>query len=105
MRTAVDEAAEQQWLLRARAGDRQAFAALVEHYWPRVYRWLYGLAGSTHVAEDLAQETFLSAWSALGRFEGTGFRAWLFRIAGNRLIDLQRSPRSQRSEPLLDNVA
>jgi RNA polymerase sigma-70 factor (ECF subfamily) len=101
----VDEPTEPQWINQARAGDRQAFAKLVNLYWPRIYRWLYGLTRNTHLAEDQTQDVFLKAWSALGSFEGTsGFRAWLYRIAGNALIDSKRGPRSVVPQQLPDTL-
>ena len=101
----MDQATEQQWVRQAQAGDRQAFAALVDCYWQRIYRWLFGLTGSTHSAEDLTQDTFLKAWAGLPSFQGTlGFRAWLFRIAGNSLIDSRRGPRGVRPEQLPDSL-
>lgn len=101
----MDQEAEHQWIRQAQAGDRQAFAALVDRYWPRIYRWLFGLTRQTHAAEDLTQDVFLKAWTALPKFEGTfGFRAWLFRIASNSLIDSRRGPRGARSDPLPDSL-
>lgn len=80
---------------RARAGDREAFDALVDRYWHPVRAWLAGLTGDDHAAEDLAQEAFLKAWVALPGLvaEGT-FRVWLFRIARNESATRARSPRS-----------
>lgn len=83
---------EQQWLARARAGDRQAFAALVERYWARIYRHLHGLTQHRQLAEDLTQEAFLKAWRSLPGFRGDcGFRPWLFHVARNCLLDSQRA--------------
>ena len=48
-------------------------------------------------AEDAVQDAFLSAWRSLRSFEGTSFRAWLFRIATNRALDVIRA-RKRRSE-------
>lgn len=85
-------------LAAAQAGDRPAFARLVEGYWPRLYRWLYHLTRDRHLAEDLAQEAFLRALANLGRFRvGTNFRAWLFRIAHNALLNVQRSAGRRRT--------
>jgi RNA polymerase sigma-70 factor (ECF subfamily) len=97
--------AEDERLLRAAVqGDRPAFAALVERYWERLYRWLYHLCGDRHAAEDLAQEAFLKAFSHLGRLRpGSNFRAWLFRIAHNSFANQCRS--RLRRCPLPDDLA
>jgi RNA polymerase sigma-70 factor (ECF subfamily) len=77
---------------RAQKGDRQAFSALVEHYWDRLYRWLYHLTHNRHSAEDVAQEAFLKAFAGLASFRtGTNFQAWLFRIAYNTFINQRRA--------------
>jgi RNA polymerase sigma-70 factor (ECF subfamily) len=85
----------------AKAGDRQAFAVLVERYWDRLYRWLFHLTHHRHSAEDLAQETLLKAFANLSRFKsGTNFRAWLFRIAYNNFVNHWRGPnRTRQSFP------
>ena len=73
---------------RVRNGDRAAFAGLVDRYWDRICGWIFRLGGSRHVAEDVTQEAFLKAWVALPQYEpGSGFRAWLFRIARNTYLD------------------
>jgi RNA polymerase sigma-70 factor (ECF subfamily) len=88
----------------AQAGDRAAFASLVERYWDRLYRWLYHLTRDRHAAEDLAQESFLKALAGLSKFRaGTNFNAWLFRIAHNTFANHHRSAARQR-EPLPDDL-
>lgn len=90
---------------RAQAGDRQAFAALVERYWDRLYRWLYHLTHDRHTAEDLAQEAFLKAFSHLATFRtGSNFQAWLFRIAYNSFVNQRRSAVRSR-QPFPEHVA
>ena len=90
---------EDRLLRSAQRGDRNAFAALVEYYWDRLFRWLYHLTHDRHAAEDLAQETFLRAFGALDRFRaGTNFGAWLFRIAHNAWANQRRAAR--KCEPL-----
>ncbi|MFO0965589.1 MAG: sigma-70 family RNA polymerase sigma factor [Gemmataceae bacterium] len=75
----------------SRTGDRQAFAGLVDLYWDRLYRWLYHLSHDQHQAEDIAQEAFLKAFTALDSFaEGTRFQAWLFRIAFNAFVNQRK---------------
>jgi RNA polymerase sigma-70 factor (ECF subfamily) len=87
-----DQLTESAVLQAAQAGDRAAFAIIVERYWERLYRWLYNLTRDRHQAEDLAQETFLKALAALPSFRsGSNFRAWLFRIGHNNFVNLKRS--------------
>lgn len=90
----------------ARAGDRQAFAALVDCHWGPVYRWLAGLTRNEHLAEDLTQEAFLKAWRGLGTFQpGASFRVWLFSIARHCWIDRQRGPRGAITTGLSEHMA
>lgn len=85
---------ESDWIAAAQAGDRAAFARVVELYWDRLYRWLYHLTRNRHHAEDLAQETFLKALAGLDSFRpGSNFRAWLFRIGHNNFVNLKRGER------------
>ncbi len=84
---------------RAQKGDRQAFAALVERYWDRLYRWLYHQSHDRHAAEDLVQETFLKAFAGLLRFRaGSNFHAWLFRIAHNNFVNQRRGAARARQQ-------
>jgi RNA polymerase sigma-70 factor (ECF subfamily) len=95
---------ERRFIRAAQAGDRSAFAALVERYWDRLYRWLYHLTRDRHAAEDLAQEAFLKAFTGVGRFRaGTNFAAWLFRIAHNAFADHYRAT-ARRRDPLPDDL-
>ncbi|HEX3146972.1 MAG TPA: sigma-70 family RNA polymerase sigma factor [Gemmataceae bacterium] len=88
----------------AQAGDRPAFAQLIERYWDRLYRWLCRLTRDATSAEDLTQETFLKAFAAVGRFQaGSNFRAWLFRIAQNNFVNLRRAMRHNR-QPLVPEI-
>jgi RNA polymerase sigma-70 factor (ECF subfamily) len=97
----VDTDDERDCVRRARAGDRTAFAALVDRYWNPVRAWLAGLSGQPNTAEDLAQETFLKAWVGLPKLEAAEtFRVWLFRIARNEFLALARNLRSAPAEPL-----
>ena len=79
-------------LQRARAGDRDAFAALVESHRGELQVHCYRMLGSLQDAEDALQETLLAAWLGLDGFEGrSSVRTWLYRIATNRCLSLLRS--------------
>jgi RNA polymerase sigma-70 factor, ECF subfamily len=69
---------------RARAGDMEAFEALVEVHSARVYGALHGFGLDPDEAEEVTQEVFLQAWRGLGRFDGRAqLSTWLYRIAFN----------------------
>jgi RNA polymerase sigma-70 factor (TIGR02960 family) len=79
-------------LQRARAGDRDAFGALVEPHRGELHVHCYRMLGSLQDAEDALQETLLAAWLGLEGFEGrSSLRTWLYRIATNRCLNLLRS--------------
>lgn len=83
------------WLVRRvkRSGDRGAFGELVERYQSPLRRYLTHLTGGDRFrADDLAQESFIKAFTSIGQFSGLGsFRAWLFRIAYRTFLDSRRS--------------
>ena len=92
---------ESMWIQQAAQGDRKAFAQLVDLHLAPVRCWLIRLTGREHAAEDLTQETFLKAWTALPSYRQTGpFRSWLFRIAKNCWIDARRHSDLHKKVPL-----
>lgn len=62
--------------------------------------YCYRMLGSGLEADDAVQETMLRAWRAADRFEGrSSVRSWLYRIATNVCIDMQRQPQ-RRARPM-----
>lgn len=85
---------------RARAGDREAFRELVERHSRDVFRLAFRITGEEESAEDVVQETFLSAYKSLARFDGRSrFGTWLHRIAVNHAIEVLRR-RQRITRPL-----
>jgi RNA polymerase sigma-70 factor (TIGR02960 family) len=77
---------------RARAGDRDAFGALVEPYRGELLLLCYRMLGSLQDAEDTLQEVLLAAWLGFDGFEQrSSLRTWLHRIATNRCLNALRS--------------
>lgn len=83
---------EQELVERSIGGDTEAFGELYELYLDRLYRYVYLRVSDARLAEDLTQDIFLRAWAAIGDFDvqGGGFRAWIFRIAHNAVVDHYR---------------
>lgn len=87
---------EQSLIQRAQKGDHEAFAALVSEHQRYVYNLALRLLKNEEEALDLAQETFVRAWTALPNFRGQSqFRTWLYRIVTN--LCYNRLPKLRRS--------
>jgi len=72
---------------RAAAGDREAFASLLTRHQASVFRLARHLAGTRDEAEDVLQQTFLSAWQNVAGFRGeASMRTWLLTIARNAAV-------------------
>ncbi|HEY6194156.1 MAG TPA: sigma-70 family RNA polymerase sigma factor [Candidatus Eisenbacteria bacterium] len=87
-------------------GDQAAFGEIVRRYQRAVYRLAWSLARNASDADDLAQETFVRAWGAIGRFErGLPLYPWLARIVTNQAFSLFRHRRRRPEtsiEPLVE---
>ncbi len=72
-------------------GRRHAFGELVRRYENRLYNGIYRVVGNVEDAKDVVQEAFLNAYQSLNSFKGDAeFFTWLYRIAYNAAISLQR---------------
>src|SRR6201991_507068 len=86
-----DARVTEQTLASAREGDEAAFRELTDPYRRELQLHICRIVGSAQDAEDLLQETLLAAWRGLEDFEGrASLRAWLYRIATNRSLNLLR---------------
>lgn len=85
---------------RVRAGDASAFAELVHAFHTPLCTYLARLVGNDELGRDLAQETFLLAWTSLSTLrEEQHFKAWLYRIATNLAQSHLRRARLMRWLP------
>jgi RNA polymerase sigma-70 factor, ECF subfamily len=79
---------EHEWVARARAGDRAAFASLVERHRDRAYTLALRIVRVPGEAEEVAQDAFVRVWRALPGFRGdAAFSTWLHRIVVRRALD------------------
>jgi RNA polymerase sigma-70 factor (ECF subfamily) len=86
-------------VLACQRGEREAFDRLVERYQRDVYRLCYRYGNNHEDANDMAQEVFLKAYRALGRFRGeSAFSTWLYRIAVNTCLSFRSSRKPEAEE-------
>jgi len=86
---------------RARAGDRDAFAWLVDAYQEAVRRVTRAVLHDADEADDAAQDAFLSVLVKLEQYDPRRpFRPWLMRIAANVAIDRKRRRQVRHAQPI-----
>lgn len=75
-------------VVRARARDMAAYDELIRRYQRKIYQLVYNMTSNREDAEDLTQDVFVKAYSALEHFKGdSSFYTWVYRIAVNRTIN------------------
>lgn len=83
--------------VRAAGGDERAFASLVTRYKAASYRFARRYVGNADDAYDIVQQSFVSAWQALDRYDPRRpFRPWLHAILINKCRDHERRERVRR---------
>jgi RNA polymerase sigma factor (sigma-70 family) len=88
----VEPRDESELIARARRGDHASFALLVAAHQDVAFRAAYLVTGGAAEAEDAAQEGFVKAFRALGRFrDGAPFRPWLLTIVTNEARNRRRA--------------
>jgi RNA polymerase sigma-70 factor (ECF subfamily) len=91
-----DQGDENTIIAQCLAGDRKAYAVLVERYKDLVHDLVYRMIGDAVRAEDIAQDAFINAYLSLRDFRGESrFSTWLCRIAMNRCKDMLRRARRE----------
>ena len=86
------EGLDESLVAAAQAGSTEAFSRLVERHQQAVRAFLRRACGDWGLADDLAQETFLAAWSRIGRLKrGASVRAWLCGIAYRKHLTARRA--------------
>ncbi len=93
-----------EFIVQARQGDRAAFGELVKRYQRRAYAVAYSLVGNRDDAMEIAQDSFVKAYRAMGRFDSElPFYPWLYRIIRNTCLNHIKK-RSRRGESSLDGM-
>jgi len=77
------------------AGDEKSLEILIKRHLKPVYGFVFRRAGNKQEAEDITQEVFLRVWRNLKKFDcQRSFRAWIFSIARNAVIDALRKKKT-----------
>ena len=93
---------EEEVLVSASQGDRDAFGLLYERYIDRIFNYVYYRTGNTHDAEDLTARVFQRAMNHIQNYtdRGVPFSAWLYRIAHNLVANWHRDRGRRQEIPL-----
>ncbi len=91
----VKGAGDKDLVRRVAAGDERALSELYDRYLRPVYATGVRLLGDASLAEELVQDAFTSVWRGAKSYESerASFSTWLYRIARNRAVDLDRRRR------------
>lgn len=83
-----------------KSGNTQAFSSFVRKYQNWVFNFCYSYLKDAAVAQDIAQETFVKFYKALGRIQNPGkIESYMFRIARNLCLDFLRKNRREKLVP------
>ncbi len=93
---------ELQLLEHAKSGDLDAFNRLVANHQNAVYGFVIRLVRQQSLADDIAQETFISAFQSIKNMRGRNFRAWILTIARNKAYDHFRQSHRRRETSVDD---
>ncbi len=90
---------EERKLVKAAGKDPEAFGKLYDAYFSRILAYGYRRTGNMADAEEAASETFFKALKSIGRFRwrGGGFLPWIYKIASNEVVNVQRRRRKGES--------
>ena len=83
--------------------NNEQFASLMRQYQRLVYTVCYQFVHDPHTAEDLTQDTFLSAWSNIDRCDQAYHKQWLVRVATNKCKDHLKSAWVRRVQAQQDD--
>ena len=98
----MQDSGDAELITRAQRGEVNAIGRLYDRHRESIFRYLYIRLDDRPLAEDMTGDVFLRMLDALPRYrmQGLPFRAWLYRIAHNLLVDYFRKMNHQATVPL-----
>ena len=108
MQPESDQRTDEKLIAQAGRGDRQAFGILYERYLEAIYRYMFYRVALQEDAEDLTEQVFLKIWEKIPRLKSKervrNFRAWLYRISHNLVVDYYREKAKDTSVALEERL-
>ena len=92
---------------RAAGGDIRAYQALMNKYFPKLWRLARSILVNEQEAEDAVQDVFIKLWSELAnwdKYQEMKFSGWIYRVTFNRCLDIKRTHRPTTSSDDLELV-
>ncbi|MBB4825225.1 RNA polymerase sigma-70 factor (ECF subfamily) [Sporosarcina luteola] len=94
---------EQLWIRQVLAGDKQAFANIINKYKNPLYATILRMTKNPQDAQDLVQDAFIKVYRNLHKYDGSGpFSGWLYRVAINHCMDEFRKKRYSTVQVQMD---
>jgi len=96
---------DEQLMVDIKKGGQEAFEEMVRRYSPALFAYLRNYLGDVEMAEDALQQTFLQLHLKCDQFDARcKVRPWLYTVATNQAIDLQRKERRRRMVSLSKHI-
>src|SRR5579872_5748020 len=90
---------------KAKLGQEEAFGSIYNLYFEKIYRFIYYRVSHKEVAEDLAEDVFLKAFSKISSIKNDdSFEGWLYQIARNKVIDYYRDKKQLVDLSEVENI-
>jgi RNA polymerase sigma-70 factor (ECF subfamily) len=99
---------ESELIARTLSGNDEAYAELIDRYKNAVYYHIFAIVRDEDAAEDIAQETFISAFYNLKRYDSAyRFSTWLFKISTNKCLNYlkKKSKETVADDKLIASIA
>lgn len=92
----MNHQSDQYYIDDVTSGNTDAYATLVERYQNFVYTLVFRMVRNREVAEEISQDTFIKAYTALSGFQGKSkFSTWLYTIAYRKSLDYLKTKKRQ----------
>ncbi|WP_252504669.1 RNA polymerase sigma factor [Sporosarcina sp. Marseille-Q4943] len=96
---------EQLWIQQVLAGDKQAYAHIINNYKNQLYATILRMTKNPQDAQDLVQDAFIKVYRNLDKYDASGsFSGWLYRVAINHCMDEFRKKRNKTIHVEIDET-